>query len=386
MSRYDGNNILVLPQDLIAFAWSAPLRELAAKVDLSDVGLKKQLVNLGVPIPPQGYWNKVHAGKPVPAMPAPETRRPGQIGRFRIDARFQQFLPIAQPMPAQGPFASKEIPEDLDELYAQELKAIGAVSVPKSLDRAHSGLVELLRKEEKRRAKFAERRWDGPVFDSIVAKRQLRILNALFWALTKRRYTGQAYENSGEIHASVRIGETGIGIGVSLLGKDPHRHRSQPLDVGLPLSTPLALTILPRFDGRTRQTWQDDKEGRLEEKIAAIAASVIVAGELSFRNSLREAEEHEEKKRLEAHRRHQEHLTALNQQRLQNLITSGELLRQAQDIRILVERVRSAMVSGSSDLGPAELQSWEEWALEQADMIDPIKSGQFLSHLREPET
>lgn len=384
MGRYYGNDILVLPQNLIAFAWSAPMRELAAKVELSDVGLKKQLVSLGVPLPPQGYWNKMHAGKPLPHMPAPETRRPGQTGRFRIDARFQQFLPIAQPMPAEGPFASKEIPEDLDELYAQELKAIGTVTVPKSLERAHSGLVELLRKEEKRRAKFAERRWGGPVFDSVVAKRQLRILNALFWALTKRRYDGHAYENSGEIHASVRIGETGVGIDVSLLGKDPRRH-PQPIDIRLPISTPLALTILPRFDGRTQQTWQDDKKGRLEEKIAVIAASVIVAGELSFRNSLREAEEHDEEKRLEAERQRQKHLETLNQQRLQNLIASGDLLRQAQDIRSLVERVRNAIIHGSANIEPETLQSWENWALEQADRLDPIKSGQFLSHVRPTE-
>ncbi|EJK83515.1 hypothetical protein [Rhizobium sp. AP16] len=386
MSRYYGNDILVLPQDLIAFAWSAPMRELAAKVDLSDVGLKKQLVSLGVPLPPQGYWNKMNAGKPIPATPEPEARRPGQIGRFRIDDRFRKVVPVARPITAAGPFESKEIPEDLDELYAQELKAIGRVTVPKSLDRPHSGLVQLLSKEDKNRAKFAERGWGEPLFDSLVAKRQLRILNALFWAVTKRRHSGQAYEHDGTIHASALIGDTGVGIDISLVGKDPRRQSWQPLAVGLPLSTPLALTISPRFDGRASRRWQDDKEGQLEEKIAIIAASLIVAGESGFRNSLRETEEREEKKRLEAEKQRQEHLKALNQERLKNLIRSGDLLRQAQDIRILVERVRDAIVSGTSDIEPAELRPWEEWALEQADRIDPIKSGQFLSHLREPET
>ncbi|WP_244481086.1 hypothetical protein [Rhizobium sp. Leaf371] len=66
VTRYGNwNDILVLPEELIAFAWSAPMRDLAGELDISDVGLRKQLSNYGVPLPPQGYWNKVHAGKPL---------------------------------------------------------------------------------------------------------------------------------------------------------------------------------------------------------------------------------------------------------------------------------------------------------------------------------
>ena len=39
MYRYD--DIVVYPDDLRAFAWSAPMRNLAAQVGMSDVGLKK---------------------------------------------------------------------------------------------------------------------------------------------------------------------------------------------------------------------------------------------------------------------------------------------------------------------------------------------------------
>ncbi|MER9442016.1 hypothetical protein NKI79_11440 [Mesorhizobium sp. M0340] len=71
-------DILVLPDDLIAFAWSAPMRDLAAKLELSDVGLKKLLTRCGVATPPQGYWNKIRAGKRVPALPKAPLRRPGK--------------------------------------------------------------------------------------------------------------------------------------------------------------------------------------------------------------------------------------------------------------------------------------------------------------------
>ena len=51
---YGWNDILVLPGDVRAFAWSAPMRDLAAKLELSDVGLKKILTSYGIPTPPQG--------------------------------------------------------------------------------------------------------------------------------------------------------------------------------------------------------------------------------------------------------------------------------------------------------------------------------------------
>jgi hypothetical protein len=49
--------------------WSKPMRDAAAEIGLSDVGLKKVCIRHRVPVPPQGYWNKVHAGqKPSKAI------------------------------------------------------------------------------------------------------------------------------------------------------------------------------------------------------------------------------------------------------------------------------------------------------------------------------
>jgi hypothetical protein len=60
---YGWHDIQVFPDDLQFFAWSAPMRELAVKVDMSDIGLKKMLASYGVVTPSQGFWNKVHAGR-----------------------------------------------------------------------------------------------------------------------------------------------------------------------------------------------------------------------------------------------------------------------------------------------------------------------------------
>ena len=50
-------------RQLYDLIWSKPMRDAAAEIAISDVGLKKVCVRHRVPVPPQGYWNKVHAGQ-----------------------------------------------------------------------------------------------------------------------------------------------------------------------------------------------------------------------------------------------------------------------------------------------------------------------------------
>ncbi|MDW6022165.1 hypothetical protein SAZ10_10360 [Mesorhizobium sp. BAC0120] len=248
--------------------------------------------------------------------------------------------------------------------------------------------MQLLKKEQRRREKVAERdwSWDQPKFDAPLGKRRLRILNAVFLALSKRGHDGDAHEQDGEIHARAIIGDSYLGLDIAIAGKyrtvrEQGYLRPAP---DLPASTPLVLRLDPGFDRKATVSWQDDDEGTLEARIAAIAAAIIVAGEKKFRQSLQEAEERAKREQIEQEKRRQERLAQLNQQRLENLRASGELLRQAQDIRALVERVRHAIEEGSVDVDASALAAWQQWALAEADRIDPVRSGQIMTHLYEP--
>ncbi len=50
-------------RQLYDLIWSKPMREAAAELGISDVGLRKVCLRHRVPVPPQGHWNKVHAGQ-----------------------------------------------------------------------------------------------------------------------------------------------------------------------------------------------------------------------------------------------------------------------------------------------------------------------------------
>lgn len=379
--------MLVMPDDLTAFAWSAPMRDLAARLNLSDVGLKKLLTSYGIVSPPQGYWNRVHAGRPVPEPPRSAGRGPGSTGRLRVDSRFAGVVQAADPLPSSGPFATKLVPEDLEELRANEIEAIGRASVPRSLDNAHNGLRELLKKEEKRRIKTETSgyHWDSPLFDNPLAKRRLRLLNGIFQALSKRGYSGSASERNGEIHAGAAVGQTHLSIEISIVGRHATILRagySRP-DPDLPASTPLRLALDATFDRKGGESWSDDNAGSLESKIVQIVAGIIVTAEATFRRSLREEEERAERQRIAAEQRRQERLVARNRKRVEDLLQSGELLRQAQDIRALVANVQTA-ITEAGNAGSKELEDWVQWAKAEADCIDPVRSGQYLSHFLRP--
>jgi regulator of protease activity HflC (stomatin/prohibitin superfamily) len=110
-------------------------------------------------------------------------------------------------------------------------------------------------------------------------------------------------------------------------------------------------------------------------------ATIIVEGEAKFRRSLREADGRAEQLRILEEKRRQEELARRNRERLEKLHESGELLRQAEAIRAVVAQLRQAMAHGAMDLDEAAVRSWEEWALAEADRIDPIRSGQVNTHL-----
>ena len=383
MFGWRDTGILVCPDDLWAFAWSAPMRELAGKAGMSDVGLKKLLRSHGVSTPPRGHWNRVHAGKPVPERPRAPDRKPGGRGRIRLDARFADLVAQAGPFPVEGPFASRFVPEDLEALRAQELKALGTAGVPRTLCPAHPGLGDLLRKEERRRQKHLASGygWNEPYFDSPFDQRRLRFLNGLFRALEKRGHSGSAYGEEGRLHPIAMVGEMQVVLDLAA-AKDSGRsgRGTWTGPVPLPANTPMALSI--GYPPASR--WADDDGGRIEGRLAAIAADIIVAGEAGFRRGLREAVEREARRRRQEDERRREKLAALEAQRLGQLKESGELLRQAEDIRALVTRMKAAVMAGEREIDGGELAAWEQWANGHADRLDPVKSGQVLQHLRPP--
>lgn len=60
--------------------WSMPVTEVANRYKVSDVAIHKVCKLLDIPTPPQGYWAKLRAGKPVKRLPLPPGNEQTKLG------------------------------------------------------------------------------------------------------------------------------------------------------------------------------------------------------------------------------------------------------------------------------------------------------------------
>jgi hypothetical protein len=328
--------VRVSREQLYELAWSAPMRQLASEFGLSDSGLAKALRQHGIPLPQPGYWNKLHAGKPVRRTPLP-ARKPGQDSLLRVHGALADRFRAepGAPESPEGPFATAAVPEDLDALRREVLKQIGKVSVSRKLDRPHRALQVLLRRDERRREKIATSaypRWElAPVFDQPDQERKLRIVDALMHALAPMGYPCALW---GEHEPSFRatVGDHDVQVGIQHPGEAARTHRRQGDALPSPPKSPLRIELLCALPEGFPRTWEDGAI-KLETQVAEIAAAIVAAGEARYRLSIAERLEHQARMDAWREERRQEAMAKRNKERLEALHRSAEMLRQAEDLR-----------------------------------------------------
>ena len=98
-------------EQLYELVWSKPMRDAAADVGISDVGLKKRCRSQDIPVPQQGYWNKVRAGHRLPVRPAlpapPMLQLPKMAQRAVAPAVVPGPTKATKPITKTGSFSPK---------------------------------------------------------------------------------------------------------------------------------------------------------------------------------------------------------------------------------------------------------------------------------------
>ncbi len=69
--------------DFFEMVWSEPMIKLAAKLQISDVAVKKICVKHEIPVPGLGYWAKIAAGHRLERPKLPPPSKP-QLDEIRI--------------------------------------------------------------------------------------------------------------------------------------------------------------------------------------------------------------------------------------------------------------------------------------------------------------
>lgn len=140
--------------------------------------------------------------------------------------------------------------------------------------------------------------------------------------------------------------------------------------------------------GQPIESWSDVEGTPLEVCLGDIAVAIVVHGERVCRSSAqhhrewvikRKEEIAAEERRKEAERRRLERqrLERLEKTRVGRLLEQARSLREAEEIRAYVSAVRERQSALDDPLSGSGFQQWADWALAQADRIDPVLSGGF---------
>lgn len=370
-------------EELHKLVWADPMRTVAQRFSISDVGLKKHCVAAGIPVPERGYWNKLAAGKRVQAQWLPP-RDPGasdlvQIGREAYSWNSDPETRLAEPVPEVPTFS-----EPLDSVRARTEGRLGTVKSVRTLESPHAGLRKLLNKDSARAQKFAEHRWawDKPIFAGGFERRRLAVLNSLAIGLSKVSARLEVGGPTGR-QISVRVGDTLIELTLDHPTAKPNRHGEWQIREG---SADDLKLVIGKADAEAYEAiWLDDEKGNLEAKLSEIGLEIVCAGEALYRE--RRVAGHkwllEERARLEgevrerreeAERRHKERQAAEAKARRDLLSSQAQAWRSARDIRGFVAEI---LAGQGTDAASSATERWAAWALHEADLLDPVANGGF---------
>jgi len=385
-------------RELYELVWSYPLVRLAERFGVSNVAVGKACTQMHMPLPGRGYWARLASGKRVFKIPLPP-RPPGLDetvviggGRYWRYSQVRSEDEILAPLPDPPTFD-----EPIEAVQRRVEKSIGKVGVTHTLDNAPPLVAKLLAKDEERRKHYLGSSYrspfDEPFYDSPSQQRRLRLLAGLLRAVAKcgcrADLWGAPPYNEAPVDFAIRVNHQNVPIRIS----SPDNRQTLRGRPGRPKSGGNTKIELYPAQGKSaaERTWQDGNK-KLEQQLGEIAVAIVVAGETQHRHSvirgyewrLKSREDYFEKKRKEqeeAERKERERLAELERKRVERLLGEADALRRARDIRDYVEQVRSLATVTNVGADAISVGRWADWALSQADKIDPVKSGQFLANL-----
>jgi hypothetical protein len=350
-------------RQLYALVWSEPMRSIAQRFGISDVGLAKLCARFNIPTPKAGYWAKARHGKKLRQIPLPSSPIDGEFEilspRKRKTHESQPPLPddiaaaisaleqdaivlpkAPSPHPIIEGWASKE---RIDTLRNEPYRIIGP-RVEAVERRRRRFLTLLFREIEKRGGKI--RAMDHQKFDATLAGESVDFS-------VRERYKQERRDATDEERRSSYFGD--------------RRYVTETKPTGT-----LKLELDTYLTTWAKKRWDDRDALPLENQLAAILTNLYVAASDARRRRL----EHEEAERLRYQRQHEEWATEKREraerERVESLIRDVTNWERAECIRRFVA-ARTATHGVGTDAAPV-LDAWAAWALAAADRMDPLST------------
>lgn len=358
---------------LYELVWSKPLTEVAKEYDVSDKAIAKICDKLNVPVPSIGYWRKIEVGEVIPKQKLPD-----------IAPNSPRYHIISKKEPDYELVISEEAQKQID----YENEPANKIVVPSKRGFLHLLLkkTEISLKLLHTRSNILISREEEGIFKISVSKSELnrafRILNTLVRKLEQRKFP--VYIDKGLIKVKI----FGQGIGFSL--KEKYRRIELPQKPGSYYKEydhlPTGILILSienvRVDHTIRKNFTDNYAGKVEDKLNEFMAALLICSQAMIAE--RKYRDQQHKIYEEQQRKRDELLLQIKneEKKVAELFSNIELFHKAKIIREYVEALR--LKSSVNDQELNENEQYIQWALEQADRLDPlVKSPASVLDLKE---
>jgi hypothetical protein len=347
--------------------WTNPVRTVAAKYGISDVGLAKVLRRHRIPVPGRGYWQILRAGsnprrRPLPPLRAGEEEQVAIYGRSANSPLMSSDGAGGRPQPERI-----DVPADLSNPHPLVAQA------DKSLRHSKADQQGILQARSKHRLDL---RVTLGTLD-----RALRLLDGLVRALEVRGMpvsvaTGDATATSTVVDGEPITFFLEERIEQVELPPTPQERLqrwgySRRYDHIATAELRLRLVGLARLG--VRQTWSDGKRQRLEGSLGSFLLGLQSAAS-ALQRQRAEREEWRRKYELERQRRIEAELARqLEETRARELQRQVALWQQARLIRDYLEAAKAAgVVFLPADVKMATLDEWTRWAGAHAERVNPL--------------
>ena len=380
----------ILRKALYNLVWSKPLKYLASDFGISDTALRKKCKKAAIPLPTAGYWAKKPSCKSLHQPPL-SSRLPGHPIYIEIDANYRDYYSresvLNRPIPPYPEYGNT-----LLDIKNRIVTLIGTVTYPSLSTSPHPLITKILNEDVKRKkeAQGSGYSWLKARFTSPIQKRKLRIINALFLNTNKvssKPYISISKYDDDIKDVSIQIGECSVLINLIEISKK-FTINNKAIE-----KTHLKLTLggYSNYDMEI-PCWEDDENKNIEKSLPEIVIEIIYGAEIKYRaheqwkyeiflKNRNEYIEEDKQNKIEEEQLKCEEIERLQQSRINELLVQADNLQKAQTIRNYVRTIE--LSSEKLDVTPSEISRWCAWALNQANILDPVLQHSFLEQLRE---
>lgn len=372
--------------------WTEPMITVAKRYGMSDNGLRKHCRRLGIPLPPNGYWAKLKAGKNVSKTPLPEVY--GILKRY-VHNYVIKFKTDIKNLNDDELVTDKDLNLLSDETINFINEKCSKVIVKSQLRNPHQLIIE--HKEE---IKYRKKR----------DKELKKYVNSIYYANAKSKYRENnpilpLYVSDFNINRTYRIMDALINILDSIEGRiyiraegnkdigefilmntifyfeikeEIKRNKTNKDDIKEKSILVISFRAQGYYNSKLLEEFQykDDSNEPLELQLGKIIYKMFVIAnkfraieELGDRKQEREWEEHKRQRYLEQMREGELEEVKL----LEQAVSDWD---KARKIRMFIESMENALVDISDVVKKEKVVEWIGWARNKADWLDPLIAKQ----------